>query len=110
MKESKAEKLKKAGWKIGSPKDLLGLTDEEAALIEIKVLLAESLRKRRLALTLSQIELAKRLRSSQSRVAKLEAADPSVSIDLLLRSLLTLGATRREVSRMLGRKTTIPAA
>jgi len=110
VKESKARKLRLAGWKVGSTKDLLGLTDEEASLIEIKIALAASLRKRRLACGLTQSALAKHLRSSQSRVAKLEAADPSVSIDLLVRSLLVLGASRQEVGRALGRAAAIPAA
>ena len=110
MKETKARRLKEAGWKIGSAKSLLRLTDEEAALIEIKLALANSVKKRRVTSGLTQSEFARRLQSSQSRVAKLESADPSVTIDLLVRALLTLGTTRQEVGRMLGRKTSIPAA
>jgi hypothetical protein len=32
----------------------------------------------------------------------MEAADPEVSIDLLLRSLLALGATRKQLAKIIG--------
>ena len=110
MKKTKKERLEKAGWKVGTAQEFLGLSDEESALIEMKLALARSLKKRRLASELTQDELAKQLGSSQSRVAKMEAADPTVSIDLLVRSLLALGTTRQEVGRIIGRKTATPAA
>jgi transcriptional regulator with XRE-family HTH domain len=47
---------------------------------------------------LTQAELAKLTGSSQSRVAKMESGDPSVSIDRLVKSLLTLGATRKQIA------------
>jgi len=110
MKKAKTQRLKKAGWKVGTAKDFLGLTDEEAALIEMKLALARSLRERRLAHDLTQDDVAKQLGSSQSRVAKMEAADATVSMELLVRSLLLLGASRQEVGRIIGRKTAAPAA
>jgi len=75
----------------------------------MKLGLAENLRKRRQARKLTQTQLARRLRSSQSRVAKMEAADPSVSIDLLVRALLELGATRAQVAKALTKRSR-PAA
>lgn len=102
--------MKRTGWKVGSAEEFLGLTDEESAFIEMKFALARSLQERRAASGLTQEELAKQLSSSQSRVAKMEAADTTVSIDLLVRSLLVLGATRREVGRIIGRKPATPAA
>lgn len=110
MKKNKIERLEKAGWKVGSAKEFLGLSDEEAALIEMKLALAQDLKNRRLAHDLTQDDLAKHLGSSQSRVAKMEAADASVSLELLIRSLLALGATRQEVGRIIGRKEVAPAA
>ena len=104
MNKSKIEKLKAAGWKVGDAAGFLALTKEEAALVEIKVALAASLRRRRIRRKLTQGELAKLLKSSQSRVAKMEAADSSVSIDLLLRSLLSLGVTQRGVAKILAPK------
>lgn len=110
MKKTKKVQLKRAGWKVGSAGEFLGLTDEESAFIEMKLALAHSLQERRVTGGLTQEELARHLGSSQSRVAKMEAADTTVSIDLLVRSLLVLGATRREVGRIIGRKTASPAA
>jgi len=57
-----------------------------------------------MAAGLTQTELAKHLGSSQSRVAKLEAGDTSVSLDLLIRGLLAVGASRKDVAQALGRR------
>lgn len=99
MDANKRKKLQKAGWRIGSAADLLGLSSEEQAIVTMKLALADQVRLRRLRGGLTQVSLARRLRTSQSRVAKMEAADPSVSLDLLIRSLLALGASPRDVSR-----------
>ncbi len=101
MREEKKRRLEAKGWKVGSVKEFLQLTDEESAYIELKIRLAASLRERRQRSRLSQAELAKVLKSSQSRVAKMEAGDPSVSLDLLIRSLLALGTSDRELSRII---------
>jgi hypothetical protein len=103
MRTSKRKRLQAAGWKVGDAKSFLGMSDEEAALVEMKLALADHLRRRRLARHVSQVELAGQLGSSQSRVAKMEAADGSVSLDLLVRALLVLGETPRAVARVLGR-------
>ena len=104
MKKAKKKRLKAAGWKVASAREFLDLNAEEAAIIEIKLALAQSLRDLRTANDLTQTELARMLRSSQSRVAKMEAADASVSIDLLVRALLVAGATKRDVGRIIARK------
>ena len=110
MKSTKRERLQEAGWKIGSAQDFLGLTDDETALIEMRLALGRSLKERRLASGLTQQELASRVGSSQSRIAKMESADPAVSIDLFVRSLLKLGATRQELGRIIARRIITPAA
>jgi hypothetical protein len=99
MKKSKRAKIEAAGWAVGSVQDFLGLSDAETALIEMKLALSRTLRDRRQRRGVSQVELAKRLRSSQSRVAKMEAGDPSVSMDLLVSSLLVLGASSTDLAR-----------
>ena len=99
MRKAKKERLKKKGWKVGTVQELLGLSDEEAAYVDLRLRLAATLRKRRQQKRLSQTELASRINSSQSRVAKMEAGDPSVSLDLLIRSLLALGASSRDLAR-----------
>ena len=91
MTTEKKRKLEKRGWRVGSVSDFLELSPEENAYVELKVRLSKELRQRRQKLGISQVEVAKKLQSSQSRVAKMEAGDPSVSIDLLVRSLLALG-------------------
>ena len=101
MNKSKRAKLEARGWRVGSVQGFLGLSEEEAALVELKVSFGRTLRHWRTKNRLTQVELAKRLKSSQSRVAKMEAGDPSVSFDLLFRSLLLLGARPRDVARAL---------
>jgi DNA-binding XRE family transcriptional regulator len=86
MRASKRKKLTGAGWEVGDATDFLGLSPEEEAYIELRLKLADGLKARRSRKKLTQVELAKSLGSSQSRVAKMEAGDPTVSVDLLVRS------------------------
>ncbi len=99
MNRAKKERLVKAGWKSGSAAQFLHLTPEEELYVELKVSLSQQLRRRREESHLTQEELARMLKSSQSRIAKMEKGDPSVSIDLLIKSLLVLGTTRREIAK-----------
>jgi ribosome-binding protein aMBF1 (putative translation factor) len=99
MQKRKQRRLEAQGWRVGTASEFLALSPEEAALVELRLKLSSALRTRRIRLNVSQTALAKRLRSSQSRVAKMEAADPTVSLDLLLRGLLALGATTRDLAR-----------
>ena len=101
MKNTKKKKLEKKGWKIGTTAELLKLSPEEVDYIEMKLALSRALRKQRVRHKLTQVQAAKQLKSSQSRIAKMEAGDPSVSIDLLIRSLLALGATPKSVARFI---------
>ena len=110
MKNTKRDRLQQAGWRLGSAQDFLKLTDDEMALIEMRLALGRSLKERRLASGLTQQELASQVGSSQSRIAKMESADPAVSIDLFVRSLLKLGATRQEIGRIIARRIVAPAA
>jgi DNA-binding XRE family transcriptional regulator len=98
MELTKRQKLEAAGWKVGTVADFLQLSPEEVEIIEIRLSLSKSLKQLRKDKKLSQQELAKDISSSQSRVAKMEAGDPSVSIDLLIRSLLALGAARKDIA------------
>jgi transcriptional regulator with XRE-family HTH domain len=69
----------------------------------MRLALSRALRERRVGGGLSQSDLAARMGSSQSRIAKMEAAHSSVSLDLLIRSLLALGASTKDIARALGR-------
>ncbi len=101
MKADKRQALQRKGWKIGSVEQFLGLSPEEVAYIELKQALSASLKQRRRFGKMSQVEMAKILHSSQSRIAKMEAGDPTVSLDLLIKSLLALGASRRDLAKVI---------
>ena len=102
MEADKRRRLEAQGWRFGSAKDFLGLTDEDVEYIELHLSLAALLTKRRKSLGYTQTEVADLIGSSQSRVAKMEAGDPSVSVDLLIRALLALGVNRKQVGRAIG--------
>ncbi len=99
MKATKRKRLEAKGWKVGTVEEFLNLSPEEVAYIELKHALSKSLRERRSKEKLSQVEVAKLFNTSQSRVAKMEAGDPSVSIDLLVKSLLALGASPKDLAK-----------
>lgn len=101
MNNTKKKRLEANGWKVGSAAEFLKLSAEEAAYIELKLALSKALQELRKSKKLTQVELAKRIKSSQSRVAKMEAADTSVSVDLLFRSMFALGASKKKVVGML---------
>lgn len=98
MDAKKRQRLEQAGWKVGDAAEFLELTPEEAALVEIKAALSQDLQRRRQA-SMTQVELARRLGSSQSRVAYAERGAKSVSMDLLVRAMLATGATPKDIGR-----------
>ena len=100
MKDDKKIKLQKAGWRLGDAADFLQLSPEEAAIIEIKLALSRDLRERR-AKAMTQVELARRIQSSQPRVAKAEKGDQSVSVELLIRAMLATGATPKDIGKVI---------
>jgi DNA-binding XRE family transcriptional regulator len=101
MDKNKRKRLEEKGWQVGTVADFLGLTPEESTYVELKLALSANLRKWREEKQLTQVELAERIQSSQSRVAKMEAGDPSVSLDLLVRTLFALGVTRDSLAQMI---------
>jgi hypothetical protein len=109
MDKRKRAKLRAAGWTVGTPREFLRLSNEEAAFVEFKLALSKTLQALRTAQELSQVDVAKRLQSSQSRVAKMEASDPSVSVDLLVKSLFRLGAQPGDIAKALRPRRKVPA-
>jgi ribosome-binding protein aMBF1 (putative translation factor) len=101
MRDEKRQRLNAKGWRIGSTDDFLGLTPEESAFLEIKLRLSHALRAEREAKRLTQSELAQIIHSSQSRVAKMEACDPTVSLDLLVKAFLSLGTSPKELAKVI---------
>jgi DNA-binding XRE family transcriptional regulator len=99
-KKSVEKRIKDLGWRDGTVAEFLGLTQEESALIEIKLALSRKLRERRQK-QMTQVQLAEKIQSSQSRIAKAEVGDSSVSIELLVRAMLATGATPKEIGRVI---------
>ncbi len=102
MKASKQKKIEAAGWKVGSASEFLELSDAEEMLVNMKLSLAANVKTMRQQVKMTQQELAKRIGSSQSRVAKMEVADGSVSMELFVRSLASLGVSRSQIGKIVG--------
>lgn len=101
MKDSKKKKLEAAGWAVGSASDFLQLTDAEETLVAMKLALAGELKETRKKKRLTQQQLASQIGSSQSRVAKMEVADQSVSLELVVKSLVSLGADKKRIGKVI---------
>ena len=104
MRATKKKRLESAGWRVGDAAEFLGLDEVESRLLDIKIALARLLRSTRARRRLTQFELAERIGSSQSRVAKLEAGDPTVSVDLLVRSVIAAGAKPGDLAKAVAGK------
>jgi len=102
MKKKRIKELESKGYKVGDIQDFLELTPEEVDYIEIKVALSRRVRELREQRKVTQVHLAQRLGSSQSRISKIETGDSSVSIDLQIRGLLALGESRKDIAAVLG--------
>jgi DNA-binding XRE family transcriptional regulator len=101
MKREKKRRLERAGWTVAGAAEFLGLSAEESRFVALKLALAAGVRNLRERRGLTQAGLAKQLGSSQSRVAKMEAGDASVSLDLMVRSLLEIGAMPADIAKLI---------
>jgi len=99
--------MSKQDWKEGTVQEFLDLSDADMALVETKLALTRALRCQREASHLTQTEVARAMRTSQSRVARIEAGDPSVSLDMVFKALYTVGMTPSEVGGFI--KKNVPA-
>jgi ribosome-binding protein aMBF1 (putative translation factor) len=104
MTESRRKKLEKAGFKVGTVQEFLSLSDEDMALIELKIRLIEILKSARNSAGMTQHRLAKLIGSSQSRVAKMEAAGADISLDLICKALFALGVSQKSLGKMIASK------
>jgi hypothetical protein len=91
MDSKKLKKLEKMGGRVTTVKEFLGLDESDEIIIELRLQLAAALRKRRLAKGITQVDLAKAIGSSQSRVAKMEGGDPQTSLELLVSAVVAVG-------------------
>ena len=103
MNSLRKARLQPKGWAVGDAAEFLNLNPQEAQFVELKLALATGVRQLREQHGMTQAALAEQLGSSQSRVAKMEAADGSVTIDLMVRSLLAIGATPGEIAKLIKR-------
>jgi DNA-binding XRE family transcriptional regulator len=101
MNPNKRKRLEAKGWAVGSADDFLNLSKAESDFIEMKLALSTALSEQRRHSRMTQAELAKRLKTSQSRIAKMEKGDPSVTVDLLIRSLLTLDVPKKQLAEII---------
>ena len=101
MHASKRKKLEAAGYQVGDTADFLWLSPEQEALISMKVKLSKQLVELRKKGGLSQGALARMIGSSQSRVAKMEACDPSVSMDFMFKSAFALGVDQAKIGKLI---------
>ena len=105
MNRTKRTALEAAGFRVGNAEDFLGLTAEERQIVDLRVAVARAVRRLREKMHLSQQELAKRIRSSQSRVAKIESAAEGVSLDLSFRGLFAVGGQLTDLAAPAGEGT-----
>lgn len=103
MKASQKAKFERLGYRVTSTKEFLELSEAEARLVDLKVSLIEKIRDIRRASRLTQKDLAKLIRSSQSRVAMMEAGSGDVSLDLICRALFALGEPPARVAEQISR-------
>jgi hypothetical protein len=101
MDPLKKAKLKAAGFRETTVTDFLGLTPEDEAWIEMKLALTRQLRESRKADGATQAELARRIGSAQSRVAKMEGGSADTSFDLLIKGLLAAGTSPADIGKRL---------
>ena len=99
MKPEKERRLEAVGWKQTTVREFLNLSEADAQYIETKLALSRRLRQLRERRHLTQTKAASLLKTSQSRLARMEAGDPSVSLDLLVRGLFALGASWKDLAK-----------
>ena len=101
MDSKKKKRLEAQGWVFGDAADFFGLTPEEARLIDLKLALRACIKEERTKRKVTQEDLAKAMGSSQSRIAKIERGDPAVTVDLLLKALMVLGMSNKQISKII---------
>lgn len=101
MDEQKRKELEEKGFKVGSAGEFLELTPEEESYIDIRLDIRDLVKSQRNKNGWTQQQLAESICSSQSRIAKLEAGDPGISLDLMIKALLQLGTSKKEIGKML---------
>ena len=101
MDKKKRQQLEEKGFRVGSAADFLELTPEEEAYIDIRLDISNMVKSQRAKRGWTQEQLARAIGSSQSRIAKLEGGDPGISMDLMIKALLRLGTSKKQIGQLL---------
>jgi DNA-binding XRE family transcriptional regulator len=101
MDKKKRKQLEDKGFRVGSAADFLELTPEEEAYIDIRLDISNLVKAQRAKREWTQEQLARAIGSSQSRIAKLEGGDPGISLDLMIKALLRLGTSKKQIGKLL---------
>ncbi len=101
MEQHRKAKLEEKGFRVGTAAEFLGLKPEEETYIEIRLEISGLVKSQRKKRGLTQQQLARAIGSSQSRVAKMEAGEPSTSLDLMIKTLLRLGISKKQIGNLL---------
>jgi ribosome-binding protein aMBF1 (putative translation factor) len=91
MLAKKRKALQAAGWKFGDAAEFLEMTDAERQMLDIRVEAALAVRRQREAMRLTQKELARRIKTSQPRMVRIEHAAQDVSLDQILEAYAAAG-------------------
>lgn len=101
MEKKKRKQLEEKGFRVGSAAEFLELTPEEEAYIDIRLDISRLVKSQRTKNGWTQEQLARAIGSSQSRIAKLESGDPGISMDLMIKALLQLGTSKKQIGKLL---------
>ena len=99
MRKAKRERLERAGYKLTDTQKFLNFSEEEMSVIDLKISLIQKLRDVRKSAGVTQKQLAKLMKSSQSRVAMLESGSSDASLELICKALFTLGVSPKELGK-----------
>jgi DNA-binding XRE family transcriptional regulator len=101
MNKQKRKQLEEKGFSVGSATDFLNLTTEEEIYIEIRLDISNLIKSQRQEKNWTQQQLAEVMGSSQSRIAKIETGNPGTSLDLMIKALLQLGISKKDIGKLL---------
>jgi ribosome-binding protein aMBF1 (putative translation factor) len=101
MDKKRQQQLEEKGFRVGSAADFLELSQEEEAYIDIRLDISNMVKGQRAKKGWTQQQLARAIGSSQSRIAKLEGGDPGISMDLMIKALLQLGTSKKQIGKLL---------
>ena len=101
MTKEKIKKLESMGFKVTTTRDWLQLSVEDEKVVEMRVALAAELEKMRKEAGLTQAQLAKKLGTRQSGVARMINNPDTVTIDNLIKAMVSMGASDSRIAACL---------